>query len=78
MDSERENVYKELYNGLSKDITEKFTTAVLLEQEKRLEETRTLILGSMTASAKSMERIMDDTNRTKARVNQLFKTIEEH
>ena len=50
-------MYKELYNGLSKDITEKFTTAVLLEQEKRLEETRTLIIGNITASAKSMERI---------------------
>lgn len=71
-------MYKELYNGLSKDITEKFTTAVLLEQEKRLEETRTLILGNISASAKSMERMYDDINRNSLRLKQLAKAIEEH
>lgn len=71
-------MYRELYNGLSKDITEKFTTAVLLEQEKRLEETRTLILGNISASAKSMERMYDDINRNSLRLKQLSKAIEEH
>lgn len=73
--SERENVYRELYNGLSKDITEKFTTAVLLEQEKRLEETRVLILGNITASAKSLERISEEGNRTKHKLNNLIRVI---